>query len=148
MSAGKEFNVRPGCPNLIERIESGLLSYGNDITIKDNVLECHLDDFVSLSDEIEYLAKDSLKVLSAQGLKKSLIGIKIYADSISVLDHYPIFYNGDEVGELRSAVYSPNFKCCLGIAMVAKSHQSTIGTHQVIINNQDYQLELSPLPFS
>ena len=27
---GKEFNVRPGCPNLIERIESGLLSYGND----------------------------------------------------------------------------------------------------------------------
>ena len=27
---GKEFNVRAGCPNLIERIESALLSYGND----------------------------------------------------------------------------------------------------------------------
>ena len=30
---GKEFNVKPGCPNLIERIESGLLSYGNDIDL-------------------------------------------------------------------------------------------------------------------
>ena len=27
---GKEFNVKPGCPHLIERIESALLSYGND----------------------------------------------------------------------------------------------------------------------
>ena len=26
---GKEFNIKPGCPNLIERIESGLLSHGN-----------------------------------------------------------------------------------------------------------------------
>ena len=29
-SAGKEFSVEPGCPNLIERIESALLSAGND----------------------------------------------------------------------------------------------------------------------
>ena len=27
-SAGKEFNIKPGCPNLIGRIESGLLSCG------------------------------------------------------------------------------------------------------------------------
>jgi dimethylsulfoniopropionate demethylase len=33
---GKEFNVKPGCPNLIERIESGLLSYGNDFDNNDN----------------------------------------------------------------------------------------------------------------
>ena len=37
---GKEFNVKPGCPNLIERIESGLLSYGNDFDNNDNPLEC------------------------------------------------------------------------------------------------------------
>ena len=28
---GDEFNIRAGCPNLIERIESGLLSQGNDM---------------------------------------------------------------------------------------------------------------------
>ena len=30
--AGKKYNVHAGCPNLIERIEGGLLSYGNDMT--------------------------------------------------------------------------------------------------------------------
>ena len=39
---GKEFDVKPGCPNLIERIESALLSYGNDMDINDNPLECDL----------------------------------------------------------------------------------------------------------
>ena len=39
---GGEFNLKPGCPNLIERIESTLLSYGNDIDIGDNPLELSL----------------------------------------------------------------------------------------------------------
>ncbi|MEL6841504.1 MAG: dimethylsulfoniopropionate demethylase, partial [Pseudomonadota bacterium] len=30
--AGKDLDVHAGCPNLIERIEAGLLSYGNDMT--------------------------------------------------------------------------------------------------------------------
>ena len=34
--SGKEFNVKPGCPNIIERIESGLLSYGNDMDNQNN----------------------------------------------------------------------------------------------------------------
>ena len=37
---GKEFNVKPGCPNLIERIESGLLSYGNDFDKSLQVINC------------------------------------------------------------------------------------------------------------
>ena len=40
---GKEFNVGPGCPNLIERIESALLSYGNDFDNNDNPFECGFD---------------------------------------------------------------------------------------------------------
>ena len=57
---GKEFNVKPGCPHLIERIESGLLSYGNDMDINDNPLECGLDKFVDLDNNIEFLGKDKL----------------------------------------------------------------------------------------
>mgnify|MGYP005701416929 FL=1 len=40
---GKEFNIKPGCPNLIERIESGLLSHGNDMDNGDNPYECGFD---------------------------------------------------------------------------------------------------------
>ena len=44
---GKEFNVKAGCPNLIERIESALLSYGNDFDNNDNPFECGFDQYVS-----------------------------------------------------------------------------------------------------
>ena len=44
---GKDLKVRPGCPNLIERIESGLLSYGNDMDMNDTPLECNLDSYPS-----------------------------------------------------------------------------------------------------
>ena len=37
---GKKYNIKPGAPNQAERIEGGLLSYGNDMLISDNPFEC------------------------------------------------------------------------------------------------------------
>tara|TARA_B100000767_G_scaffold270066_1_gene293025 strand:+ start:165 stop:1277 length:1113 start_codon:yes stop_codon:yes gene_type:complete len=148
MSKGKDLNVRAGCPNAIERMEGGLLSYGNDMTIKDNVLECGFDGLISFNDEVEYLAKDHLKQLSLKGVKKSLIGIKIFTDSITLHNHLPIFINGDKIGELRSVIYSPSFKCCLGIAMIDLEIQENKQKQMVVIDNNEYQIEISPLPFS
>ena len=45
---GKDLNVRPGCPDQIERIESGLLSYGSDMTIQNSPLNAVSADFVRL----------------------------------------------------------------------------------------------------
>ena len=68
---GKEFDVKPGCPNLIERIESALLSYGNDMDINDNPLECGFDKYVSLDSEIDFLGKEELKKLDQKESKKN-----------------------------------------------------------------------------
>ncbi|GIS89252.1 MAG: hypothetical protein CM1200mP18_19620 [Gammaproteobacteria bacterium] len=46
--AGKGLDVRPGCPNLIERIEAGLLSYGNDMPINDTPFESGLGKYCNL----------------------------------------------------------------------------------------------------
>ena len=48
IDAGQPFDIRPGAPNLIDRIEAGLLSYGNDMTRVHSPLECGLDRFCSL----------------------------------------------------------------------------------------------------
>ena len=44
--AGKDLNVRAGCPNLIERTEAGLLSYGNDMDLSNTPFECGLGKFL------------------------------------------------------------------------------------------------------
>jgi len=58
---GKEFNIRPGCPNLIERIESALLSYGNDMDNGDNPFECGFDKYINLDSNVNFLGKEKLK---------------------------------------------------------------------------------------
>ena len=59
--AGQKFNISPGCPNLIDRIEAGLLSYGNDFTKDNNPLECNLDRYCNENDNHEFVGKEALK---------------------------------------------------------------------------------------
>ena len=58
---GKEFNVKPGCPNLIERIEGALLSYGNDFDNRDNPFEANFDKFIHLDSDVDFLGKENLR---------------------------------------------------------------------------------------
>ena len=68
---GNEFNLKPGCPNVIERIEGALLSYGNDMDNSDNPFECGLDKYVNLESNIEFLGKKHYKKLNRKALKEN-----------------------------------------------------------------------------
>ena len=50
---GKKYNVKPGAPNHAERIEGGLLSYGNDMLISDNPFECGFEKLVHLNSNVD-----------------------------------------------------------------------------------------------
>jgi len=59
-AAGADLEVRPGCPNVIERIECGLLSYGGDMSLDNDPYECELDAYCNLDRPIEFLGRDAL----------------------------------------------------------------------------------------
>ena len=120
---GKEFNVKPGCPHLIERIESGLLSYGNDVDINDNPLECGFDNYVNLDNDIEFLGKEKLKQIKLEGINKKLMGVMLNLDQINLSQSIKLKNNKNNIiGELRSAVFSPTFNKVIGLAMFNKPH--------------------------
>ena len=145
---GKEFNVKPGCPNLIERIESGLLSYGNDIDNEDNPYECGLDKYVNVNSDINFLGKDKLIQYNKNGLKKKLMGVKIESDSISITETIKIFDNNENhIGELRSGVYSPHFNKVIGIAMLKKPNWDTGTKIKININGKSVNGTVCDLPF-
>ena len=147
MNKGEDLHVRPGCPNLIERIESGLLSYGNDMDSRDSPLECGLDAFVSFNPELNYLGKSALETQHRQGIEKSLIGLVINISQISVTKHIPIFLNSDRIGDLRSACYSPYFKKCIGIAMIQKSKQNLHQPLTLSLDGKKVEAEMTKFPF-
>jgi len=120
---GNEFNVKPGCPNLIERIESALLSYGNDFDLNDNPLECGFDKYVNLDSDVIFLGKEKLKQIRSEGINKKLMGVMINLDKINMSQSVELKDNENNIiGEMRSAVFSPAFKKVIGIAMFKKPY--------------------------
>ena len=145
---GKEFNVKPGCPNLIERIESSLLSYGNDIDNNDNPLECGLDKYVNLDTDINFLGKEKLKEVKKNGITKKLMGVIIDAKEINVSKSIDLINEkNSKIGELRSGVYSPHFKKVIGIAMLNRPHFEVSQTFKLSINDRIFEGKVCDLPF-
>tara|TARA_B100001059_G_C17807759_1_gene570264 strand:+ start:217 stop:1323 length:1107 start_codon:yes stop_codon:yes gene_type:complete len=144
---GKEFNIKPGCPHLIERIESGLLSWGNDFDLNDNPLECGFDNFVNLDNDNEFLGKEKLKKIKAEGVTKKLMGVKIEHDKINVTEAIDITIGSKRVGELRSGVFSPLFKSVIGIAMIDSPHFEVDTKVEIKINNETKTGILCKIPF-
>jgi len=72
---GVDLNVRPGCPNIIERIENGLLAFGNDMDSRHSLLEAGLGGFVSLDKDLDSLSHEALRAEQAKGPARRLMGI-------------------------------------------------------------------------
>ena len=145
---GKEFDVKPGCPNIIERIESGLLSYGNDMDINDNPFECGFDKFVNIDSDVNFLGKENLKQIKLEGIKKKLMGVQIEAKEINVTGSIVLKdENNIKIGELRSGCYSPYFGKVIGIAMLKKPFWEVSQTVKIEINGTTFDGKVCDLPF-
>jgi len=145
---GKEFDVKPGCPNLIERIESALLSYGNDMDNNDNPFECGFDKYINLDSEANFLGKDKLKKIQSEGIKRKLMGVQINASAINVSGSIDLKdENSNKIGELRSGCYSPHFGKVIGIVMINKPFWEVSQTVKIEINKQTFDGKVCDLPF-
>ena len=144
---GKEFNLKPGCPNAIERIESGLLSYGNDMDIGDNPFECGFDKYINLNSNINFLGKNSLIKIKNEGIKKKLMGVKIETNKINLTKEEKLLDKSNNlIGFLRSAAYSPKFKKVVGIAMIYKKYCKENLDFKIIHNNESSEGKICNLP--
>ena len=145
---GKEFNIKPGCPNLIERIESALLSYGNDMDNNDNPYECGFDKYINIDSDVIFLGKEKLKKIKSEGIKRKLMGVKLDLDKISLTGSLDLTDDNNKIiGELRSACYSPHFKKVIGIAMMKKSHWNIDQKVKASINGDICSGKVCDLPF-
>ncbi len=121
--AGQPFHIRAGCPNLIERIETGLLSYGSDMTLDTNPMECGLDRFFQLGKSAAYLARQALDRIHREGVRRRLVNLMIPGEVIpSPRSGYPVSdASGKRVGMVTSLAWSPRFQGNVSLAMVDSS---------------------------
>ena len=118
--AGQKYNLRPGAPNLIERIEAGLKSYGQDMTLDTNPFEASLDRYIDIDKEAEYMCRDALKRIAAEGPKRRLVNLKIDGDEVEITRAFwwIVDDKGERIGDVTSRTYSPRFGCSIALAYV------------------------------
>jgi len=147
MAKGADLNVRAGTPNGIERIESGLLSYGNDMDEFDTPFECGLDSYLNLDADIQSLSIDALRAKAGKQTRK-LVGLAFdkpldMQDSANHVGGFDIMQSDQRVGEIRSHIWSPRYEKWLAIAMLDLSFLND--NSSITINGQDSQFH--PIPF-
>lgn len=128
MAAGKPHNIRPTGPSDIRRVEAGILNWGADMTAANNVYELGLDYLVDGGKSADYIGREALKRIKAEGVKQMLAGIEIEGLRIEMnAIPWTVAANGSRTGRVTSALYSPRLKRNIGYAMMPLAY-SALGT--------------------
>lgn len=128
MAAGKPHNIKPTGPSDIRRIEAGILNWGADMTLDNNAYEVGLGWLVDEDKKANYLGKEALAKIKAQGVKQKLVGVEIAGDPIEFnMTKWPVTKDGKRIGRVTSAIHSPRLDKNIGYAMVPTAH-AALGT--------------------
>ncbi|MEK9919801.1 MAG: dimethylsulfoniopropionate demethylase [Luminiphilus sp.] len=120
VEAGADLDLRAGCPNLIDRIETGLLSHGNDMTLNENPIEAGLDRFFKIGKSADYLGREALERIIKNGPDRRMTRLIALGDPIpNPRETYPITLDGvKNAGYVTSITYSPRLECNVGLGYV------------------------------
>ncbi len=134
MEKGAEFNVKVGCPNMIERVENNLLSYGNEMTNKNTPYDCGLGNFCNLDKDYDFIGKSALSKQKQVGFKRDIYKIHFNFES----EDKPVFFNNLsvyrenlEIGKATSIVWSPKYSKYVGFLIASKSIKNNLSDYYI-----------------
>jgi aminomethyltransferase len=126
LDAGRPHGLEVIGPCHIRRIEGGILAFGADMWYENNPFEVgyHYSWMVDLEQEADFMGKEALRRIKAEGVSRKLVGVDIdgpalgtYIDN-EMVDFFPVLEDGSAVGRVTSACYSPRLGKNIGLAMV------------------------------
>ena len=146
--AGADLDVRVGCPNQIDRIEAGMLSYGTDMTMENDPFECGLARFVA--PRAGCVADDALARRAAEGPKRVIRGLRIDGGRPPKLREPWSLWSGDgkRAGRATSVAFSPTLDTAVAIGMVDREFWEPGTRLHVETSEGTRGAEVAELPFT
>jgi aminomethyltransferase len=130
--AGQPHGLAVIGPCHIRRIEGGILAHGADMWYDTNPFEVEMgyEWMVDLNQEADFIGKEALKRIKAEGIKRKLVGVEIGGERLgsyidgTMIDFFPVYEKGgtNRIGNVTSACYSPQLEKNIGFAMVPIEH--------------------------
>ncbi len=131
-------------------MEAGIFNYGNDMDITNNPFEVTgLERLVELDNDNEFVSRDALTRIARDGVTKKLVGVKIDGPPLPMWleDFWPVSANGEVVGRLTSASYSPRLDLNMGYAWVHIQFAADGSALQIESPRGEMTATVTPLPF-
>lgn len=123
--AGRSLGIGPGNPNPIERIESGLLSYGGDTDSMTNPFEVRLGKYVNLDLGDDVIGIEALRQIKREGVRRHQLGVRL--DGQGPHAGHAVWYDirkgQEKIGAMTNGGWSPRLGASIGFALVGVDHK-------------------------
>ncbi|MCM3785639.1 glycine cleavage system aminomethyltransferase GcvT [Neobacillus mesonae] len=127
------------------RFEARLPLYGQELSSTITPLEAGLGMFVKLAAG-EFIGRDALVKQKEEGLTRKLVGIEITDRGIP-RSHYPVYAEGEQIGEVTTGTQSPTLKRNLGLALLDIRYTDPGTSVEVEIRGKRLKAEIVKTPF-
>ncbi len=146
MLEGAEYGIKPaglGARDTL-RLEACYSLYGHEINDNINPLEAGLGWLIN-SDK-DYIGKPVLENLKKHGPAYEQFCLELTGRGV-LHEGYKIFFQGVEIGEITSGIYSPTFKKGLALIRVKRGFISIGDKVEVVIRDKDIEGTIVNRPF-
>lgn len=126
--AGAEFDIKPiglGARDTL-RLEMGFCLYGHEIDDTISPLEAGLGWITKFVDHKNFIDKDRMLQMKADGLKRKMVGFEMIDRGIPRIDYNVCDADGNVVGVVRSGTQGPAVNKAIGTALI-KTENAKIG---------------------
>jgi len=118
--AGAEFNIKPiglAARDTL-RLEMGFCLYGHEIDDTISPIEAGLGWITKFNDQKNFIDKEYMLQLKAEGLKRKLVGFEMIDRGIPRLEYEVCDAQGNVIGIVRSGTQGPSIQKAVGTAWV------------------------------
>ncbi len=147
--AGQPFGIGPGTPNDVERLESGLLSYGGDFRVQDyaaNPFELGFGPLIKF--DHEFIGRKALEEIAKTGPERRFVGLFLDGDPVISAGHpVDVLKDGEKVGYVSSTAYSPRLARNIGVGMVPSDVADGFSGLIAALPQGSRRVEVTSLPF-
>ena len=148
MAAGAEYDIKPAAPSASRSLEGAILSYGSDITQKDNPWTIGLGRLVDVDKPQPYIGKAALQALVRQEPARRLVGVEITGAPLPGNDAFwDVLYEDKLVGHLTRCAYSPRLEKNIGLVNVSMDYASGDTRLTILASDGPRTAYIVPIPW-
>lgn len=148
LEAGKEEGVLPcglGARDTL-RFEANLALYGQELSPEISPLEAGVGFAVKVNKEADFIGKEALKQQKENGVPRKIAGIEMIDRGIP-RHGYPVFTDGEQIGEVTTGTQSPTLKKNIGLVLIKSEFAGLDNEVEVEIRGKKLKAKIVPVPF-